>query len=102
MTQRESRKSTKILGALRKESIFCFKVHGSANMMAGLPDIIACVDGFFVGFEVKHEETRNNTSPRQKFVHEQIREAEGIVYVVCSETEALAIVASIRAGNETD
>lgn len=89
MTQRESKLSAKIQTALRQEGVFCFKVHGSALMMAGLPDIIACVDGRFVGIEVKLPETRNNLSARQKYVHSEIDQAEGEAWVVCSVQETL-------------
>jgi len=97
VTQRESRLSQKIMTALREKGVFCFKVHGSANMMAGLPDIIACVDGLFVGFEVKHEETRHDLSPRQVFVHNQILRAKGRALVICSPAEAVSVVEGIRA-----
>jgi Holliday junction resolvase len=97
MTQRESRLSQKIQKALRERGVFCFKVHGNPNMMAGLPDIIACVEGLFVGFEVKHPGTRENVSPRQQFVHDQIRNSKGRAYVVCSVDETMALVDVIRA-----
>ncbi|MCD8197824.1 MAG: VRR-NUC domain-containing protein [Lachnospiraceae bacterium] len=32
---------------------FCWKEHGGMYGTAGIPDIIACVDGLFYGFEVK-------------------------------------------------
>ena len=32
---------------------FCWKEHGGLYGTAGLPDIIACIDGRFYGFEVK-------------------------------------------------
>ena len=40
---------------LLKKTPFCFawKVHGSMYSTAGIPDIIACVDGRFFAFEVK-------------------------------------------------
>lgn len=96
MTQRESRLSRKIMTALREQGVFCFKVHGSEHMMAGLPDIICCIDGWFVGMETKHQETRNNLSPRQEFVHDQIRSADGYVAIVCSIDEALKVVEVVR------
>jgi hypothetical protein len=87
--QRESKLSQKIMGELRKRGVFCFKVHGSEHMMSGLPDIIACVEGKFVGLETKHPETRNDVSPKQAFVHNAIRLAGGKAKVVCSVEEAL-------------
>lgn len=91
MTQRESRLSQKIIRALREQGVFCFKAVGGPNTYAGLPDIIACVEGIFVGLEVKHPETRDDLSPRQSYVHDQIRRSGGVCKVVCSVEEALEV-----------
>lgn len=96
MSQRESRISGDILTAMRKEGVFCFKIHGSALMMVGLPDIIACVDGRFVAMETKVPEKRNNTNEAQKRIHELIRRAGGIAVVVCGVREALGIIDEVR------
>lgn len=96
--QREARLSQQIMNALRAQGVFCFKVHGNEHMMSGLPDIIACVDGMFLGLETKHPETRSHTSPRQDFVHNMIRLAAGQCHVVCSVTEALEVVQELRRG----
>ena len=95
-TQVESRLSRNIMRDLRATGVFCFKVHGGPTMMAGLPDIIACVDGYFVGFETKMPDERDNVSVRQTYVHTQIREAQGVAIVVCSPQEALKIIQEIR------
>lgn len=87
------------MAALRARGIFCFKVHGGPTMMAGLPDIIACVEGAFVGFETKMPSKRNNTSARQDYVHEAIRQSGGGAFVICSAREALQIVDSMAAPN---
>jgi hypothetical protein len=92
MSQPESKLSRIIMDRLRLEGWFCFKVHGSETMMAGLPDIIVCAEGLFIGLEVKMPGKRYNTSPRQKFVHTQIRDAKGVAEVVCSADEAVSIV----------
>lgn len=92
MTQAESKLSRKIMAALRARGYFCFKVHGSEYMMAGLPDIIACVDGYFFSFETKLPEERKNVSPRQALVHSQISNSGGVAIVVCSAAEALAAI----------
>jgi hypothetical protein len=91
--QREAKLSRQIMNELRALGYFCFKVHGSETMMAGLPDIIVCAEGQFVGLETKLPETRNNTSPRQDFVHAAIRQAGGVAQVVCSVNEALRVIA---------
>ncbi len=92
MAQRESKLSRHIMEGLRREGYFCFKVHGGATMMAGLPDIVVCAEGIFVGLETKNPESRNDTSARQKLVHEMIRDSGGYCTVVCSVNEALDAV----------
>lgn len=95
MTQRESRLSHKIVVALnRLEETWAFKVHASEFTPAGVPDILCCHRGRFVGFETKLPESRGNVSPRQQYVHSLIRDARGVVYVVCSVKEALDCVSS--------
>lgn len=92
MAQREAKLSRHIMEGLRREGYFCFKVHGGATMMAGLPDIIVCAEGIFVGLETKNPESRSNVSAIQKHVHGKIEEAGGFVAVVCSVNEALDAV----------
>lgn len=91
MAQRESKLSRKIMTALEAEGIFCFKIHGGPMMMAGLPDIIACVDGKFIGFETKMPEGKE-PSKIQAFIHTKIRQSGGDVYVVRSVAQALSRV----------
>lgn len=91
MAQRESKLSRKIQDALRAEGYFVFKVHGSEHMMAGLPDLIVCVDGRFVGLEVKLPASREHVSVVQELRHRQIRDAGGVARVVCSVEEAVSL-----------
>lgn len=79
---------------LEKQGIFCFKVHGGPMMMAGLPDVIACVEGKFIGFETKMPDGKNPTQI-QLFVHEKIRKSGGEVFVVRSVEQALARVSEL-------
>ena len=53
------------------------KIHGSAFMPAGTPDILACVKGVFVGIEVKKPKG-GRASDLQKFKLAQIEKAGGI------------------------
>lgn len=92
VTQPESLLSGKIQDALRREGWFCFKVHGNEHMTAGLPDIICCAEGVFVGLETKMPDKRNNTSARQDYIHDKIRQAKGTAVVVCSPREAVRAV----------
>lgn len=92
MAQAESNLSRKIMNALRIAGHFCFKVHGGETMMAGLPDIIVCAEGLFIGLETKVPGKEYNTSARQEFIHTKIRDAGGTATVVSSVEEALRVV----------
>lgn len=91
-TQPESKLSRRIQDAIRAEGWFCFKVHGSEFTMAGLPDIIVCARGLFVGVETKVPGKEKNTSARQDYVHNKIRQAEGVAVVVTSPAQAIQAI----------
>ena len=57
---------------------------------AGIPDIIACVNGKFYGFEVKTE-TGKPTALQQATIR-KILDAEGIAIVVRSVDEVRAVL----------
>lgn len=104
-TQPESRLSRAIMAALRARGIWCMKIHGGPTMMAGAPDILACVPipqmeyggpmgehlGIFVGFETKTP-TGGNPTPVQKHQHNKIRSACGYVFVPRSVEDAVAAI----------
>jgi hypothetical protein len=96
MAQPESRLSRAIMAHLRANGVWCMKIHGGPTMMAGAPDILACVPvqvgdphdqtdkvvGLFIGFETKMP--AGHVSAIQRRVHTNIRNAYGEVYVVRS------------------
>lgn len=94
MAQPESKLSLRIRKELAKEWPDCFtlKVWGSARMMGGLPDILGCVRGRFIGLEVKMPDKRSNTTEQQRLRISQIQRAGGIAGVVCSPAEAVEFV----------
>lgn len=53
------------------------KIHGSAFMPSGTPDILACVQGRFVAIEVKRPEG-GRVSPLQKHKLELIERSGGV------------------------
>lgn len=60
----------------------CYFVKFFANRMTktGVPDILACVNGRFVGIEVKAQNGR--PSELQKYNIKKIREAGGLAFIV--------------------
>ena len=69
-----------------------FKVHGGDNPFqeVGVPDLLCCLKGRFIGFEVKLPGEK--PSPRQKVVLKRIKDAGGIAEVVSSVREVERIL----------
>lgn len=64
------------------------KVHGSMFQKAGVPDIIACINGRFVGIEVKRP--GGIVSELQKYHIAKINKAGGAAFVAYSIDEVKA------------
>jgi hypothetical protein len=75
----------KIRRFLVYQGAYHFKHFGCMFSRAGVPDIIACLQGRFVGIEVKSE--KGKLSDLQKLNIQQIREAGGIAFVARSVGE---------------
>ena len=54
----------------------------------GIPDILACYKGYFIGIEVKVPEKMGNTTKLQDYNIKKIREAGGYAFVA-SDTKVL-------------
>jgi Holliday junction resolvase len=85
--QPEARLAHKIRLQLTSLGAFVFKVHGSGMMKAGLPDLIVCHHGEYIGVEVKMP--GNKPSKVQEHVHRQIKAAGGRVIVAYSVQDVL-------------
>lgn len=77
---RETALKDEILKAIRDAGGWATKTHGEAMQERGLPDIIACIGGRFLGLEVKRP--GENADPLQEYQLEQIRRAHGCGAVV--------------------
>jgi hypothetical protein len=66
------------------------KIYGSPFQHAGMTDLIGCVEGFFVGLEVKT--TEGHVSEIQKLEGLSIVRANGIYGVVTSPEEAIEVI----------
>lgn len=60
---------------------FYFKTHGGPFQMAGLPDILGCHKGRFIGIEVKAPGKEDTLTILQKKVLRLIRNAGGIAFM---------------------
>jgi len=74
-------------------SCFAWKQHGGQFGTAGLPDIIACINGRFVAFEVKTP--AGKLTKLQESTIQRIRNAKGEAFKVTSVDEVRQIVENL-------
>ena len=82
---------TKVLRYLKTvPGCFCWKEHGGMYGTAGIPDIIACVNGRFIAFEIKTPSGK--TAKLQEATIRKILSAGGVAEIVHSVDEVKAIL----------
>lgn len=88
----ESRRVGRIKEAIKQTwpSSKFFKIHGNEFQELGIPDLLGCVEGVFVGLEVK--EPDNDPDPIQIFRIMEIKKARGIAGVVVTSGEAITLI----------
>lgn len=89
---KEATLRTAIVKALRAYSGWWVVTHGGMYQQAGLPDIIGCYQGRFIGLEVKLPGKEHMLTARQAHAIKKINAADGRARVVTSVTEALDFV----------
>lgn len=70
---------TKIKRYLKERGCYEVKYHGNAYSTNGTPDVLACVNGYFLAIEVKAPNGKPSELQIEKI--EQIRKAGGFAYV---------------------
>ncbi len=65
---------------LRSKHIYYFKYFGNAYSTVGIPDLIMCVNGFFVATEIKSE--TGKVSELQKINIDLIKKSGGIAMIL--------------------
>jgi len=68
------------------------KIHGGPFQAAGIPDLVGCIEGRFVGLEVKLPDDSSRATKIQESTLSAIRRAGGLGTVVWSPAQAVAIV----------
>jgi hypothetical protein len=90
--QPESRIVKKIKEYLESRGARVFKIHGGDNPFqeVGIPDLIVCYQGKFLGLEVKLPGEKPSTV--QQVVLKQIRASGGIAAVVTSVSDVVPLL----------
>jgi Holliday junction resolvase len=77
---------------------FCWKEHGGMYGTAGIPDIICCIDGRFVAFEVKTD--TGKLTKLQETTIAKIQKAKGKAFKVTSVQETKSLLEHLEATHE--
>lgn len=93
---RESKVQSEIIRYLRSEGFYVYKNAASMYTEPGRPDLVACINGYFVGLEIKRPGKLNNVSDAQKIVGHQIQKAGGLWRAVDNVDDVKALVDFIR------
>lgn len=90
----ESQFIVKIKKYLKEQGAYCEKIWGGGFQSAGIPDILACYKGRFIGIEAKVG--KNQPSEIQLVKIQHIRNAGGYAKVVWNLDEVKELIEEIN------
>lgn len=93
--KKESKLQRDIAKAMRDHGAWVAKYHGGPHGHAGVPDLLACYRGYFIGFEVKTPENKSGPTELQEKQIAKIKEAGGAAGVVRSVEQAMSLLYAI-------
>lgn len=95
-SQPEGKLTKKIRNYLESRDAWVTNIHGGDNVFqeVGLPDLMGCYKGFFLGLEVKLPGEK--PSPRQRAILHRIERAGGVGAVVRSVDDVRRILAKLE------
>lgn len=96
---RESKLQQDCIRYLNNEGIVVFNIHGGGWSSKGAPDLICCVNGKFVAFELKVDD--NNMQSDQRLWKKRIVKNGGGHYCPRSLPEFITIVKGLRENERT-
>lgn len=79
----EKRFETKVKNYLSSIDAYYFKVWGGGFQQSGIPDVIACKNGIFIGIELKS--SKGKATELQKYNIKQINKSGGIGIILFPE-----------------
>ncbi len=90
---REKNIENKIKNYLKSKGAYYVKYFGNQFSQVGVPDILACYKGRFIGIEVKNE--KGKTSPLQDINLQQIKDAGGISFVARNVEDVAKVIDTV-------
>lgn len=91
---KESKLQDKCIEYLKSQGIYHINIFGSGRTAKGAPDLICCINGRFVAFELKVED--NEMQPDQVIHKRRIERNGGIHYCTRTLEEFISKVEGIK------
>lgn len=91
---REASLQSKVLNELTKRGHFRVNMYGSGYTAKGVPDVIACVCGYFVSFELKVK--NNQPTPIQRMQAKKIQNAGGTHFTIWTFDEFMEALREVE------
>jgi hypothetical protein len=77
----ESQLVSQIKNFLKSKGAYCEKIFGGGFQASGIPDILCCYKGLFIGIEVKSPTGKGRASDVQKLKIKAIRNSGGVAFI---------------------
>lgn len=91
---RESKLQTDCIKELKARKIYHINIHGGGFTGKGAPDIVVCLNGRFIAFELK---VKNNTMQDDQIIHKRrIEKSGGLHYTPYSLAEFISILEDLE------
>lgn len=91
---RETSLQTRCLSRLKQEGCYVLNIHGSSFGSRGTPDLLVCIDGKFVAFELKVG--YNDLEPAQTKHRKRILQSGGLHFCIRNLGELEAALTTLR------
>jgi hypothetical protein len=100
--QPEARLHKKIQALIKRQGGTCFKIHGGDNpfQAVGIPDLLCCIRGRFVGIEVKLPGEPLRAAQVVQLA--KIYKAGGVAAIVESVEQARSLLSNLKQGGNPE
>lgn len=97
MSKPEKKLQDKVIAYLKKQKIYYINQFGDGFTGKGKPDLVTCINGRFVAFELKVG--KNNLQDDQIIHKRKIERSDGLHYAPYTIEEFIKIVEELQNGN---
>lgn len=95
----ESQLTSKVKNYVKSKGAYVEKIFGGGFQASGIPDLIACYNGLFIGIELKSPTGKGRASDVQKIKIKRIRDAGGIAFITDNLEDVKEVFENIDNGN---